>query len=948
MKAQEIWPVLQPMGWALFHFLWQGALIALFLMIVLRCLRGCSANARYVTGCGALLLMAMAPIATVEHLIRAERDAVVSMSNVVSIPSTETLNEASTRLDAARPVAYRAAGAEQSLVSEFEAALPWLVLGWFGIVVLLSFRLLAGWFQLCRLQRTATQLGGEFWDQARARIAHELNVSRPIRLLKSAWLEVPTVIGWLRPVIVFPASSLVGLTPEQLETILAHEVAHIRRHDYLVNILQSLVETLLFYHPGVWWVSAQIRQEREHCCDDLAVRVCGNRLDYARALATLEELRAAPVLWELAAGGGSLLTRIQRLAGRPPTPNRSGWWTVAVVSGIVLLLGTSCMLHSSISAAERKVNTTTDKPQFNPRLAATAAGSQTEKSSSADANSRPSTATLVQDGRLLIEQEKLDEAETKFQEVLKLDPEHEGAQYYLGFIRERKLLSQPERQLLRETEEAGRSTVSLAPSSNLRTNLVRAGKGRERIRQKLASIEIEEVLYEDMRLSEVIRHLGNEALRRDPDRRGVNFIVLPTDSSKTADLDHAVIRVSPALRNVRLADIIDAVCKRANVPLTYTVEDDAVVFSPPAPVGLFTRRYKVDPNTFVKNLESALPKFLGLLPEDQPLPTVREQVRYFFKAAGVDLPVPSASSEQPLENRPEPGTVFPAGKALFYNDRAGIILARATLAELDIMEEAIQALNAAPPQVVIEARFAELSAADAQALGLEWFLSSTNAAGPQTVATITGLQTDPHFREWLSNATHVVGSVAGILTETQYNALVKKLKGRSGVDLLSAPKVTTLSGRQAFVDVTQLKNVVRRRVSPTNADGTDADARLQEQFETAKVRVGSAIDVTPYVSADGGSIQLALTAQLVEFVGYADPATASEPNGANRAASGDPLPRFRNRQTTTKMVVPDGQTLVLAGMPAEDPLPGATKMPKHLIIFVTPAVIDAAGNRVRQ
>ena len=109
-----------------------------------------------------------------------------------------------------------------------------------------------------------------------------LGVSRPVRLLKSALVEVPTVIGWLRPVILLPAATLSGLTPRQLEAILAHELAHVRRLDYLVNAFQCLVETLMFYHPVAWWISRCIREERENCCDDLVIQVCGDRLIRAR------------------------------------------------------------------------------------------------------------------------------------------------------------------------------------------------------------------------------------------------------------------------------------------------------------------------------------------------------------------------------------------------------------------------------------------------------------------------------------------------------------------------------------------------------------------------------------------------------------------------------------------------------------------------------------------
>jgi len=106
-----------------------------------------------------------------------------------------------------------------------------------------------------------------------------------VRLLISALVQVPTVIGWLRPVVLVPVGALSGLPAEYLEALLLHELAHVRRHDYLVNILQSVAEALLFYHPAVWWVSGHIRAERELCCDDVAVAVSGDALTYARALA---------------------------------------------------------------------------------------------------------------------------------------------------------------------------------------------------------------------------------------------------------------------------------------------------------------------------------------------------------------------------------------------------------------------------------------------------------------------------------------------------------------------------------------------------------------------------------------------------------------------------------------------------------------------------------------
>jgi uncharacterized protein (TIGR03435 family) len=164
-----------------------------------------------------------------------------------------------------------------------------------------------------------------------------VGLSRPVRLLVSALVQVPTVVGWLRPIVLVPVGALSGLPREHLEALLLHELAHIRRHDYLVNILQSIAEALLFYHPAIWWVSAHLRAERELCCDDLAVSVSGDALTYARALAELESCRPAHLTPALAANGGSLSDRIARLVGQP-RPSDTPALGPGVIAVAILLL----------------------------------------------------------------------------------------------------------------------------------------------------------------------------------------------------------------------------------------------------------------------------------------------------------------------------------------------------------------------------------------------------------------------------------------------------------------------------------------------------------------------------------------------------------------------------------------------------------------------------------
>lgn len=193
--------------------------------------------------------------------------------------------------------------------------LGWIVAAWSIGVVLCSLRPLFGWHTLRRLKRVGVSPASEPLLAAIRRVSERLRCRRAVSVLQSTLAQVPVVVGYFRPVILLPISLLTSLPAEQLEAVLAHELAHVRRHDFVVNLLQTLVETLFFYHPAVWWLSHQIRIEREHCCDDLVARVLNNRVEYGRALLAIEELRGRSSLLALGAADGSLLSRIRRIVG---------------------------------------------------------------------------------------------------------------------------------------------------------------------------------------------------------------------------------------------------------------------------------------------------------------------------------------------------------------------------------------------------------------------------------------------------------------------------------------------------------------------------------------------------------------------------------------------------------------------------------------------------------
>jgi BlaR1 peptidase M56/Outer membrane lipoprotein len=173
-----------------------------------------------------------------------------------------------------------------------------------------------------------------------AGLVDRMGVSRAVRVLISPLADTPSVVGWLRPVILIPPACLMGLTAEQLETVIAHELAHVIRHDYLVNVLQSVVEALLFYHPAVWWISAHIRRGRELCCDDMVVASCGDAPGYARALTSLERLRVGQQTLALGSTDGALSYRVRRLLGDVVT-DRQGPSRMAGI--LVLCLGIVCL-----------------------------------------------------------------------------------------------------------------------------------------------------------------------------------------------------------------------------------------------------------------------------------------------------------------------------------------------------------------------------------------------------------------------------------------------------------------------------------------------------------------------------------------------------------------------------------------------------------------------------
>ncbi len=308
------------LGWTLAHSLWEGALVALALAAALGVLR--SSRARYAAACVAMLALLAGFCVTYQVCLAQQRiDA--------GIGQAAALRSAPPGLGDG-PIAVKVPG--RFGVSEY---LPWLAPFWIAGVLFFQLRGVAGWVAACGLRRRGVCAATVFWQERIDRLAARVRLARPVTLLESCVAEVPVVIGYLRPVILMPVGLLTGLPAGQVEAILLHELAHIRRHDYLVNLMQIVVEGLVFYHPAVWWISGVIRAERENCCDDLAVATQGDALVYAAALTALEQNRGTVREAVLAATGGSLVKRVRRLLVQPEGPRAT---LTPVLSAAILTL----------------------------------------------------------------------------------------------------------------------------------------------------------------------------------------------------------------------------------------------------------------------------------------------------------------------------------------------------------------------------------------------------------------------------------------------------------------------------------------------------------------------------------------------------------------------------------------------------------------------------------
>jgi len=828
--------------------------------------------------------------------------------------------------------------------------------------------------------------------------------------------------------------------------------------------------------PAAW---AQTQATPEETAINEAIYRQANRVTLLQRLA---EARAAQERRALAPAGklyDEAWELVQRIGSGVEAERDQ---TIAGLAAVRLELARTAQSHGQLEEAETQINdilrvdpSNADAIEFkrgNQKLMAeqrgTVASAEVKAQVPAVIEENTQARTLVQDGKLLYELGKLDEAEAKLRLALRQDPRSQAGLYYLSLVSEAKYtraLKQhgvTAQQNLSEVEQAWANPVKRellpVPNPYAHTNLIHTSPSRQAIVSKLDRIRLDSVRFEGLPLSEVIINLSDESRKRDPEKRGINFLIsqtadsngsqaplqvqigpdgnpLPAPPPDTVDIGGIQIKINPALTDIRLADALDAIIKVAEKPIKYSIEDYAIIFSLKTveldPTGrpfkpLYVRSYRVDPNTFYQGLSSvgayvfgesmnvgqntgggmgggfgggggggggmgggmggqnqntisgavisrvsAAPGAvqggrsggqqgggaqgggggggggLAFITSTNNMEEVSVAARNYFMTLGVDL--------DPLkpENK---------GKALFFNDRQGMLIVRATMEELDVIEAAINVLNIVPPQVMIKAKFVEISQEDNKALGFEWYLGnvlmnngaiggqagtapSMNGApttanplgtfpgNPFAGTTLAPKATDQLLTSGLRNTSTTLFTLTGILTDPQFRMVLHAIENRTGAELLAQPEVTTQSGRQAQMKATDVRTIVTgfgfSQNQVTTGTGTVTSGTtlppasfvypLPEQME-----LGPVLDVIPAVLSDGYTINLTLIPSLTEFVGYEDSSAFTAP--VQQLAGTIPgglivvptvLPAFRVRQVASAVNVWDGQTVVLGGLLAE-------------------------------
>lgn len=740
---------------------------------------------------------------------------------------------------------------------------------------------------------------------------HQLRLRCPVRLRVSADNTSPAVCGLFRPVILLPRQLTASLSHNQLRAVLLHELIHLKRGDVWVNCAQTLLQIFYWWHPLLWLANARIRRVREEAVDDAVMLALADDAEtYAPTLLEVAKLAFNRPVSSLGLVGilesrSALRQRIERLMDfRPP---RQAGLTMASAVCVLAFAALAVPMGEPPPKTSPPSGSDSGLPRMESSNSQTATASHDTNSPQIDG--APSPSVPANEARLL---------------------SGDGVQPDRAIIYSNKALSYG---TIEPLEPAGQKDTppdqsSSAANAGGNTGLGFISKGRQNILDKLDRIRLPWVAYEGVAFTNVVRDLVEQARTHDPSGRGVNFLVNPNVPPPTSammdqgagvplpasrlDIAAQPITINPPLTNVRLGDALDAVVKAAEKPIQYSIEDYALVFSPKAErvaEPLFVRTFNVDTKVFLANLRKTAG---ATVTNDAEL--ISSTLRDILSDAGVQLQPP---------------------QSLYFNSR-GMVLARTTLRDLERIEEVVQKLNYAPPQIHIKAKFIEMP--EQMVSSLLRNSGITNGGDP--------------------------GSWSEVLTTSQMREMTRQFETQKDVGILDAPAVTTVSGRQAQVQVVDLRTVM----SSTNG-----------VLQTNTVPCGSVLDTIPTLGADGYTIQITAIPSVTEFLGYDDPgqfvpkdhvAPSTSATGSSPApVSVLPLPRFRVRQATKSAVLWDGQTLVIGGLSATNVMRFKDKVPilgdlplvgrafrkesigtqtNTLLVFITARLVDPVGNPIHR
>ncbi|HEX9512576.1 MAG TPA: M56 family metallopeptidase [Puia sp.] len=332
----------------LVHSMWQGLILALLTGLIMVCTRKISASLRYHLLTGSLFLFAAIVVYTL-----------VMELNIDELDSHQTVDP------------HLRHNFVSVIFSNIQQHVVIFVAAWFTLVLIKSFRLILGLYTLKRLKRVKINTMSSFWEERFKVLTETMKIAGPITLFESGIAQVPLLIGYLKPVILIPIGLVNSLEPEQVEAILLHELAHIVRKDYLVNLIQKIIESLLFFNPAVLWISYLIRSERENCCDDIVVSQTKNRVGYMRALISFEEYRQNLPDQVLAITGntGAIPQRIERMISGK---NRSLLKLEVIILSLMTILFATVSIDnfkfSDIASRSRQQQLSNHNPPLSPSL----------------------------------------------------------------------------------------------------------------------------------------------------------------------------------------------------------------------------------------------------------------------------------------------------------------------------------------------------------------------------------------------------------------------------------------------------------------------------------------------------------------------------------------------------------------------------------------------------